>query len=156
MDQTEPQELYIRQGEDIVMAPETDMAVARGYQQWIDKGEPLEGRRITIMAERKTYQTGEEIHIIHAMEASGQGMDVYVMGPKEITDEYLDGKLTGTVLPAGHHPFIPLEYNGIVVKSPWVDFNYDITIYSFDEPGRYKILWQPSKWKSNVLEIIVK
>ena len=156
MKQTAVDELYIRNGDDIVPAPELDLIVARGYADWAFKGEVIEGRSITIMAADKVYKTGEKIHIIHVMEAVTPGIKVFVMGPKEIFDEYLDGKLQGSSLPETEHPFNPLEYDGQVVNSPWIDFNYDISIYSFDEPGRYMLIWQPGKWKSNTLEILVE
>ena len=52
-------------------------------------------------------------------------------------------------------PFSPQEYDGRVLDSPATDFNFEITTYSFAQPGSYEISWRPGKWSSNVLKINV-
>jgi hypothetical protein len=71
------------------------------------------------------------------------------MGPKAIYGEYVDGQL---VTPAQPPPEI---YDGLVVDSPDVDYNYDITSYRFSRPGHHQIYWQLGDLRSNTLDIEV-
>jgi hypothetical protein len=139
-----------------VDAPERDLQVARGYDQWGDKGIVLDGRRVTILTEKTEYAVNEEVRVVHVLEILEQGQPIYVMGPKVVFDEYVNGKLQGEphrVLDGD--PFIPVVYNGRVQDSPGLDFNFEITSFHFSEPGTYRICWQPSRWKSNVLKLEV-
>ena len=43
----------------------------------------------------------------------------------------------------------------MVLESPAVDYNYDITSHVFDEPGIHEIQWVLGPWASNVLKIEV-
>jgi hypothetical protein len=126
------------------------------YREWSDKGPVIDGRRITILTGSRSYEVHEEVRIAHVMEALLPGYEVYVMGPKRVFDEYLDGHHQGKAQPADQtDPFMPLEYDGRVVESPATDFSYDDSIYFFDEPGEYEICWKPGKWQSNTLKIRV-
>jgi len=134
--QGKPNELYMRKGHEIVNAPSEDLVLARTYPTFPSKGQVVNGQRITIMTHKAKYKVGEEIRIIHVLEAVEEGYEVYVMGPKEIFGEYVDGKLvTAEKSDMG-------IYNGRVMQSPAVDFNYDITTYTFDEPGIHNIQWK--------------
>jgi hypothetical protein len=144
--------LFVRTNGRIVEASAADQAVARGYPQWPDKGPLKEGRRITVMARKTAYARGEEIHVIHVYEVSVPGQHVYVMGPKPIYGEYLDGKLSTCELPPEEDPFAPMNYNGRVSVSPAVDYNYDITRYNVSDPGRHQLYWQIGGLRSNTLE----
>jgi hypothetical protein len=46
------------------------------------------------------------------------------MGPKEVFGEYVDGKLASRAAKAQ-----PDAYDGVVLPSPGVDSNYDVTSY---------------------------
>jgi hypothetical protein len=126
------------------------------YREWSDKGDVIDGRRITILTGSLVYQVNEEVRIAHVMEATQPGHGVYVMGLKQVFAEYINGVLQGEALPDDQSdPFLPLEYDGRVLDSPATDFNYDVSVYSFVEPGDYEICWKPGKWISNTLKIEV-
>lgn len=143
--------LFVREGERIVEAPAEDQAVAQSYPGWPDKGSILDGKRLTILTKKTTYQVDEEIRVIHIFEAVEPGHQVYIMGPKTIYGEYLDEQSVTLTPPEGEDPLIPQFYNGRVVPSPAVDFNYEITSYSFSAPGKHKIYWKLNSLQSNTL-----
>ncbi|NCS30411.1 MAG: hypothetical protein GPJ18_18450 [Microcystis aeruginosa F13-15] len=139
-----------------VDAPDQDLQVARGYDQWADKGAVLDGKRVTILTEKTEYALNEEIRVVHVLEVLEPGRAIYVMGPKVVFDEYVDGDLQRKPLSEwGGDPFLPNVYNGRVQDSPGLDFNFEITSYHFSKPGSHRIWWQPGRWKSNILTIIV-
>lgn len=128
--------LYTRVADRIVDAPQADVELAKSYPAFADKG-PLErGLRLTIMTAKPVVEVGEEVRVIHVLEAVEPGHQVYVMGPKVVYEEYLDGKLATRRYPG------PGVYDGAVMKSPWADYNYDITTYRFDKPGKHTIVWK--------------
>src|SRR5215472_17743754 len=117
--------LWTRKGNEISEALPEDVAVAKSYPTTDEKGEVVRGSRLTILARKKRYQVGEEVRVIHVLEVLEPGHEVFIMGPKPIYGEYVDG-----------HPvtpeFPPLsDYDGVVLESPNVDYNYDITSYRF-------------------------
>ncbi len=65
--------LYIRIGNTIEDAPEEDVTVALRYPLYEDKGKLIDGQRITIMISTDTAAVGDEIRIIHVMEAPEPG-----------------------------------------------------------------------------------
>jgi len=137
-------------------APERDLQVARGYDQWVDKGAVLDGKRVTILTEKTDYAVNEEVRVVHVLEVLEPGRPIYVMGPKAVFDEYVDGEFHGEPpSEGGGDPFLPAAYNGRVQDSPGLDFNFEITSYRFSEPGTHRICWQPGSWKSNLLEFSV-
>lgn len=155
-DRSQPEAKYYPNGDHIPEFSEMDLAVVRSYAIWPDKGKVIDGRRITVMAESLSYQANDEVRILHVLEATVPGYEVYVMGPKKVFNEYINGKHHGEESPSDQtDPFMPEEYDGRVVDSPATDFNYDVTVYYFAEPGVYEICWQPGKWKSNTLKIEV-
>jgi hypothetical protein len=127
---------YVREGDKIVDAPEADLKIASYYSEFKDKGEVIKGHRITILTAKTEYQIGEEIRVIHILEATEPGSDVFVMGPKTIDEEYIDGKVAAQQGPD------MASYDGMVVKSPAVDLNYGITSYRFTEAGAHTIQWR--------------
>ncbi len=154
-----PSELYIRQEDKIVKAPQEDLAVARAYAYTDSKhkGKIHDGQRISIMTARTEYRIGEEIRVIHVFEAPEAGHELWVMGPKRIQEEYVDGKLASPPRSSNS------SYDGMVLDSPGVDFNYEITVYKFTKPGAHTILWKGGEYytrdpglTSNVLHIEVK
>ena len=147
--------LYVRNGNTIEEAPKEDAAVAMGYPFCGICGDLMNGRRITILTSTTAVSAGDEVRVIHIMEAPAPGLDVYVMGPKHVYGEYVDGVLRTEPDPEWDNPFVPEMYNGAVLPSPAVDYNYEITAYTFDEPGTHRIQWILYPWKSNVLTIEV-
>ena len=149
-------EVYVRVGDDIKPAPEADQKVARGYPTWPDKGPLTDGRRITIMTGRTTVAVNEPIRVVHVVETVKPDDELYIMGPKQVYGEYVDGKLVSAALPPGDDPLIPPGlYDGTVVASPAADYNYDITTHRLDAPGMHEIQWKLGPLASNVLRIDV-
>ena len=142
--------LYMRQGDCIIEALPDDIEVAKGYPTLSDKGPVRQGRRITIMCLKRRYRVGEEVRVIHVLEAMEPGQEIFIMGPKVVCGEYLDGRAM-TADTCGDAQ----AYDGAVLKSPGVDYNYDITSYRFDTPGRHQIYWQMGELRSNTLELDV-
>ena len=50
---------------------------------------------------------------------------------------------------------LPMEYSGVTLPSPAVDYNYDITAYRFNEAGTHLIQWRLGELRSNILSIEV-
>lgn len=141
--------LSMREGDRIVEARPEDIAVAKSYPAAKDKGPVVGGIRRTIMTEKRDYRVGEHVRVIHVVEAVEPDHDLYVMGPKPVYGEYVDGRLVTPPAPVAE------DYDGPVLPSPNVDYNYDITTYRFPEPGRHRIYWQPDEAPSNTIEIDV-
>ncbi len=147
--------LYVRQGDGIVDAPAQDIAVAQRYPGARQKGALVDGMRLTLLTEKQAYRVNESIHVIHVVEVTEPGRQVYVMGPKAIYGEYLDDQLATELPPPGSDPLAPSMYSGRVQLSPAVDYNYDITVYTFAEPGTHTLQWRIGTLQSNTLLIVV-
>ncbi|WP_113718525.1 hypothetical protein [Arthrobacter dokdonensis] len=143
--------LFVREGGRIVDAPPADQAVAAGYAQAADKGHAAGGYRLTLLAEGPACTVGQTVRIIHVCESVAADAPVYPMGPKPVTGEYVDGQLVAPQGPADDHPLIPPSYDGRVAPGPGLDFNFDITEYTFGTPGRHSVQWRPGSWESNTL-----
>jgi hypothetical protein len=133
----------------IVEAPLPDIEAAKNYPRYLSKGAVDSGRRLTIMSRRLNYKNGEEVRIIHVVEFVEPGHEVYIVGPKPVFGEYLDSVLV-TAPPPGDL-WAPATYNGAVLQSPAVDYNYEITSYHFDLPGRHSLQWRLGMLRSNIL-----
>jgi hypothetical protein len=145
--------LYVRDGEQIVSASEADVALAQSYPRWASKGPIIDGARLTILIARTRYVHSEDIHVLHVGEILSPGREVYVMGPKPVYGEYRDGLANSL---EEEDPFHPTTYNGAVITSPAVDFNYEITVYHELAPGEHELIWKPNaKYQSNVLRFTV-
>ena len=131
-----PTVLYERKGTEIVLAPAEDLALGRTYHSFKDKGPIVAGQRITILTKTNDYKVGEQIRVLHVLEAVKPGIEVYVMGPKTIYNEFVDGKLTSEKGPGA------AVYDGAVMKGPWADFNYNISTYTFTQAGQHTIQWK--------------
>lgn len=142
--------LFMRQGDRVVEAPREDIEVAKSYPSWANKGAVVGDRRITIMTRATSYRVGEEVRLVHVLEVLEPGQKVFVMGPKTVYGEYVDGRLATA---AASDP--AQAYDGRALDSPAVDYNYDITHYRFSEPGRHTIYWQMDELRSNTLDIDV-
>lgn len=147
--------LYVRKGAEIVDAPPEDVAVAKSYARAKDKGPVIDGHRITLLTAKRSYRVGEEIRVIHTHEIAVDGEQIYPMGPKPIRGELVNGKLVTAAVLIDVDPFQPAVYDGPVVPSPAVDYNWEITSYRFSAPGVRTIQWKLGKFESNVLTIDV-
>jgi hypothetical protein len=147
--------LYVRKGDQIVDAPPADVAVAKTYPRSKEKGPVVDGHRLTILAAKRRYRVGEEVRVIHVHEVVAAGDMVYVMGPKPIRGEMLDGKMATSMVLADGDPFVPEIYDGVTLQSPAVDYNWEITTYRFSAPGTHRIQWRLGKFDSNTLVIEV-
>jgi hypothetical protein len=152
-DRREPQ-LFVRQGDRVVSAPATDVAVAAGYEQWPDKGAWISGRRLTIMVDARPYRQGDVVRVIHVLEA-GAGHSLYVAGPKPVEGEYVDGRLVTPEPVPGADPLDPPSYDGPVLAGPGVDFNWEITEYELSDAGTVTITWRPGNFSSNTVTVTV-
>lgn len=140
--------LFLRVGDDVHFAPPEDVEVAKRYPRFPSKGKLTAGQRCTILTAKTRCRVGEPVRVIHVHEVTEPGQWVYVMGPKPIYREFVDGRQITPDAPRIR--FIM----GLVVDSPTADYNYDITEYRFARPGRYYIQWR-NGCPSNVLVIEV-
>lgn len=146
--------LYARQGESIVDAPPADQTLARSYPSWTDRGQLVNGMRLTIMTGELRVSPGEEVRIVHVLEATEPGHEVFVMGPKDVHGEYVDSLLATSLPPVPTYPWLGV-YDGRVLDSPAADYNYEVTSYRFSTPGPHRIQWRLGDLESNILEIHV-
>jgi len=145
--------LFVRKGAEIVDAPAEDIEVAKAYPRSKDKGPLIDGHRITLLTKKRSYRVGEEVRVLHVHEIPGDGENIYPMGPKPIRGEVVNGKLVTPSVVADVDPFIPAVYDGAVVPSPAVDYNWEITTYRFSASGTRTIQWKLGKYASNILTV---
>ncbi len=149
-------QLFIQQGDRIEEAPDADHAVARRYPSYENKGPVADGMRVTLLSEKLVYHVNEPVRVIHVFEATEPGIDIHIMGPKIAYEEFVDGVLRTMKPPMAEYPWVGV-YDGAVLPSPNVDYNYEISSYTFGEAGEHTIQWKPGELESNVLVIkIVK
>ena len=127
--------------------------VSRIYESWPDKGAVDDGKRLTLMADQTTVGPGEEVRVLHVFERTEPGDWLYVMGPKTPYGEHVDGRLATEAPPDDDDPLAPADYDGATLPSPDIDTNFEVTVYSFDEPGRHEIVWDLGGLRSNTLAI---
>lgn len=147
--------LYVRRGERLDPASDADKRLIQRYPDWPDKGEVVDRRRITIMTAATTAAPDEEVRVAHVFESLEPGEDVYIMGPKPVYGEYVDGKLATEVPQHPERPWTPAFYAGATLPSPAVDYSYEITSYRFAESGEHTIVWDLGVLRSNRLTITV-
>ena len=139
-----------------VDAPAADQAIIRDYPFWVDKGPLVGATRLTLTTARTALLVGEAVRVAHIVEECGSGRMLYIVGPKAVSDEFIDGVL---VTPAsqrqGEYPWLPASYDGELAASPGIDDNFAITEYSFAQPGVHRIDWRPGRFRSNVLVVTV-
>ncbi|HEY0477572.1 MAG TPA: hypothetical protein VGD37_08605 [Kofleriaceae bacterium] len=146
--------LSVRHGDQIVPASEGDLEVARGYPTTSAKGGWIDQRRLTLLTAHLRVRLGEPVRVIHVVETTRPGDQLYVMGPKPICGEYVDGALRTAAAPASGDPLAPAGlYDGRVLPAPAVDYNWDITEYSFASAGSHTIEWKLGPLVSNPLTI---
>jgi hypothetical protein len=148
--------LSVRRGDDIVAAPEADVEVARGYPRAPNKGAWTDQRRITLLAARLRVRVSEPVRVLHVAESTRADDHLYVMGPKPIRGEFIDGVLRSDPSPASGDPLAPAGlYDGRILPAPAADYNWNITEYMFDAPGRHTIEWKLGPLVSNSLVVEV-
>lgn len=147
--------LRVRRGERLDPASDADKRLVQRYLDWPDKGEIVDGRRITIMTAATNPAPDEEVRVAHVFEALEPGEDVYIMGPKPVYGEYVDGELATEAPQHPERPWTPPFYAGATLPSPAVDASYEITTYRFAEPGEHTIVWDLGSLRSNRLTITV-
>jgi hypothetical protein len=147
--------LQVRNGDRIVPAADDDQTVAAGYPAARTKGAWLEDRRLTILTRETRVKVDQPVRIVHVVESTRAGDALYVMGPKPVLGEHVDGKLVTAAAPGTGDPLVPPgDYDGRVQPAPAVDYNYDITEYRL-AVGRHTIEWQLGALCSNQLIIDV-
>lgn len=132
------------------------MDIREAYTAWLDKGPLVDGRRLTVLADATQLQPGETLRVAHVYEVTQPGGELYVMGPKPVYGESLDGRPATPVAPDGDDPLAPGEYDGRVIPSPGVDDNFEITSYTFRRPGRHELTWRVNDLVSNTLTVEVR
>lgn len=148
-------EIFVRRGDAIDVAPAADLAVVRDYPRTRARGPLVDGRRMTLMTAKRAVGVGEAVRVIHVLEVERAGEELFVMGPKPVVGEHVDGKLAGDPVPEWG-AFTMGIYDGAVLPSPGVDTNYEITSYTFHEPGVHRIQWRAGEQMSNVLCVEVR
>lgn len=138
----------------LIQASAADVAVARSYPPYADKGGLVNGKRLTVMSSSLLYRVAEEVRVIHVVEVVEPGQELYVMGPKTVYGEQVDDVLATPQPP--DDVWAPDTYNGPTLPSPAVDYNYEITAYRFDRAGRHTIQWCIGNLRSNKLAIQVE
>jgi hypothetical protein len=148
--------LSVRDGDKLLDAPEADVALARAYPRWLDKGAVTDEMRVSISTARTVVHVGESVRVVHVAEVLRQEEgSVYVMGPKPAFQEYVDGTLRTALPVVPEYPWLGI-YDGRVLDGPNLDYNWDVTEYRFDTPGVHKIQWRPrGHHASNTLTIVV-
>jgi len=75
-----------------------------------------------------------------------------------IYGEFLDGELVSEKDPGFS------TYDGLVRESPVADFNYDMSKYSFRQPGKHELQWKgaghpfqgPLSLESNIIHLTIE
>jgi hypothetical protein len=147
-------EIYERRGNDIALAPDEDQALAQRYNS-SPHGEIHNALRMTILTARTSYRVGEAVRVLHAVEAVDASVEAWVMGPKPVFGEHVDGVDRGPPPEVPGYPWVGI-YDGRVVRGPAGDFNFNITSYTFDTPGRHTIEWRLGELRSNTIVLDVR
>ncbi|MEO8841946.1 MAG: hypothetical protein ABI591_09835 [Kofleriaceae bacterium] len=147
--------LSVRDGDRLVDAPAADVAVAKGYPTWPFKGTAVDATVLTLMTAKTDYAVGEAIRVLHVLDVSVPGRGVYIMGPKRPAGEYLDGVLVTGLPEIPEYPWVA-TYDGAVLPSPAIDYNYEITSYRFATPGTHELQWKLGAIASNVITVQVR
>jgi hypothetical protein len=116
----------------------------------------VDGRRLTLLTEATDLRPGDTLHVAHVYEVVRPGESLYVMGPKPVYGEALDGETVTPPVPLGDHPLEPGLYDGRVLPSPGLDHNFELTSYTFERPGRHELTWRVDDLASNTLTIEVR
>lgn len=132
------------------------MDVREVYERWSDKGPLSDGRRLTLLADETALSPGDTLRVAHVYELTEPGGELWVMGPKPVYGEELDGRPVTPAVPADDDPLAPLNYDGRVLPSPGIDTNFEMTTYDFDRPGVHELTWRIGELRSNTLRVEVQ
>jgi hypothetical protein len=132
------------------------MDVPEAYATWPDKGPLVDGRRLTLLAAATELSPGDTLRVAHVYEVTRPGESLYVMGPKPVYGEQLDGRTVTPPVPTGDHPLEPGVYDGRVLPTPGIDHNFELTSYTFEGPGRHELSWRVDDLVSNTLTVEVR
>ena len=150
-----PEIFMVENGVQILAPPEVH-AMRDSFATYPTRGRAREGCRLTIMAPKQTYERGEAVIVAHFVESVTSEKNLYLMGPKPVTGEYVDGHLATAPSSQEPEPWVPSNYDGRVLKGPGIDAHFEATVYRFQDIGLHTIAWNPGKFKSNTLSIQVK
>ncbi len=150
-------QVYDSASNRFVDASDADQLLLKNYPTAVAKGAWRDGTRLTLLTAKTTYTINEPVRIAHVIEETTIGRQLYIMGPKKITDEYMQEELKTPegLNPEGAYPWLPLVYSGKTLAAPNVDYNFEITEYRFEKKGVYTIQWRPGKYQSNTLTITI-
>lgn len=118
------------------------------YASYRDRGPEVGGYRLTVMVDPASVSEGGSVRVFHVCESTAPASPLYVMGPKEILGEYVDGALVTGPAPDRESPLAPATYDGRVLPGPGLDTNYDLTEYRL-APGRHSVQWRLGPHISN-------
>jgi hypothetical protein len=147
--------LYDRIDGEIVDASEADVALANTYWTYDHKGPLKNGKRLTLLSHSSEVKAGTEVRILHFYEVVDTESELYIMGPKTVYGEYINGEQQGPKAPVEEYPWM-VVYDGAVLDGPEVDYNFEISKYTFEQPGEYRIQWKIEGLESNVVVVTVK
>lgn len=132
-----------------------DGDIVSGYEEFEDKGPVVEGYRLTILADRTSCRAGEVIRVAHVCESVTTDGRLFVMGPKPVFGEHVDGRLVTEPPPDVMNPLEPPFYDGRVVEGVGTDAGYEVTEHRFEDAGAHTIQWRMEPYVSNTLVIEV-
>gem|GEM_PF-3193424 len=151
------EKIYMRNAAGkVVEAPVQEQNLVRTYPEFASKGPVHEKQRLSIMSAKARIRTGDTLSVVHVYEALDTGLIVSVLGPKKPMGVFINDSLVSRAYMEGDDPFVYGIYEGFVVKSPAIDYNFDIPRYVFTKPGVYRIQWRLGKLVSNELVITVE
>ncbi len=136
------------------LRPEDEQLLAT-YDSFDDRGVPANGYRITLLTATPSIAVNEVVGIVHVCESVSDDAPLYVMGPKPVWGEYVDGVLATDPSPTPSNPFELASYDGRVLPGPGIDGNYEVTQYQFSEPGVHTVQWRLEPTVSNMLRFTV-
>jgi hypothetical protein len=105
------------------------------------------------MAAHTLLEVSETVEVLHVYEVMDAGRQLYVMGPKPVYGERLDGRSATPDAPPGEDPFAPGLYDGRVLPGPGIDVNFEVTSYVFGAPGTHEVVWAAGGLTSNTLRL---
>lgn len=146
---------FIDKNGEITEADSAEVNLVLYYNPQSNTKKFVNEERVTILSKKTNYAVNEPVKIVHLFESSSANNELYINGPKQIYDEYVNSSLKTETAASNSYPWTTI-YDGEVIQAPGIDYAFDITEYQFNEPGTYLIQWKPVGLESNLLKIIVK
>lgn len=135
----------------IAEAPVSRLALEKTYRAAENKGKVMYGMRRTILTQKRRYKVGEPVRVFHVLESVRDGIEMGLGGPNRICSEYVDDKLADNKKCGGSY-FVSES----VVRHPIVIFNFDVSNYCFNEPGKHTISWKFMQGESNLIKLNIE